>query len=54
MIPKNFPLSEVDRDTQRRRALAKVYRLLLHLAEQAERETLLRNIPSQKQDEIQG
>ena len=51
MIPKNTPLSDLDRDTQRRRALAKVYSLIIRLAEQAEKETILPNIPSQKEDE---
>jgi len=51
MIPKDFPLSDVDPDARRRRALAKVYRLLIRLAEQAEKDTVLPNIPSQKKDE---
>jgi len=51
MTPKNFPLTDIDPDTRRRRALAKVYRLLISLAEQAEKETILPNIPSQKKDE---
>lgn len=50
MIPKNFPLPELDRDAQRRHALAKVYRLLIRLAEKAEKETVLPNIPSEKQE----
>ena len=54
MIPKNFPLSDVDQDTRRRRALAKVYRLLIRLAEQAEKETILPNLPSQQKDELNG
>ena len=52
MIPKNFPPADDDRDAQRRRALAKVYRLLIRLAEQTEKETILPDIPSQKQDEL--
>jgi hypothetical protein len=50
MIPKDFPLSEIDQDT-RRRALAKVYTLLIRLAEQAEKETVLPNLRSEKQEQ---
>ena len=50
MMPKDFPFAEVDQDTRRRRALAKVYRLLIQLAEQAEKETALPNIPSEKNE----
>jgi hypothetical protein len=52
MIPKDFPPSEMDQDTRRRRALAKVYSLLLRLAEQAEKETILPNLLSEKPEQF--
>ena len=54
MIPKDFPPSEMDQDTRRRRALAKVYSLLLRLAEQAEEETILPNLRSEKPEQFTG
>ena len=54
MIPKDFPQSEMDQDIRRRRALAKVYSLLIRLAEQAEKETILPNLLSEKPEQLIG
>jgi hypothetical protein len=41
MITKDFPLLDIDQDAQRRSALAKVYSLLIRLAEKSENQPIL-------------
>jgi len=45
MIANNFPLTKVDQAAERRRVLAKVYGLLIRLAEQAENKKVADSIP---------
>jgi hypothetical protein len=52
MIPKDFPPTEIDQDTRRRRALAKVYSLLIRLAEQAEKDNMFPNVLSEKPGDV--
>ena len=49
MIPTNFLHSHIDRDAERRRALGKVYSLLIRLAEEAENHTALPDIVSEEE-----
>ena len=44
MTTNNFLISKIDSDAERRRALAKVYSLLLNLAEKAESQSSLTNM----------
>ena len=41
MIPTNSPSTQIDQDSERRRALAKVYDLLIKLAEEADNQKTL-------------
>jgi hypothetical protein len=44
MIANNSPLTKIDQDAELRRVLAKVYGLLLRLAEEAENRSIVTNI----------
>ena len=48
MIPKNSPFSKIDPDTERRLVLAKVYSLLIRLAEVSENPPILLNLVSEE------
>ncbi len=50
MITKDFPIVEIDQDIQRRRALAKVYSLLIRLAED---QPILPDIISEEGEKIE-
>lgn len=52
MISTNSLLPTIDKDSQRRRALAKVYTLLIRLAEEAENQTPPPNIISEEEGSI--
>jgi len=49
MIQTSSVFPEIDKDVQRRRALGKVYSLLLKLAEEAEKQTVLSNTPTEEE-----
>jgi hypothetical protein len=53
MITNNFPRSEIDQDAQRRRALAKVYSLLIRLAEEPENQPFLPDHISEGKEKIE-
>ena len=52
MIVTNSSLQKIDRDAERRRALAKVYSLLISLAEKAENQTALPENAETKEGKI--
>ena len=52
MISNNTSFTQIDIDTQRRRALAKVYALLLRLAEEREKQKALPETAKQEEVEV--
>ena len=52
MISANSSFTPKDKDLQRRRALAKVYELLIKLAEEREKQKALPETPKQEEVEV--
>ncbi len=52
MISTNSSFTPTDKDTQRRRALAKVYELLIRLAEEREKQKAIPETTKQEEIEV--